>query len=224
MAVARTRSELEALARDAPVEWLAESVALPDGCARIVEETRARLGPVEILVCNAGVGSAHERRVWEQDPAVWREAMTVNLDAPFELTRLALPEMLERRFGRIVMVGSLAALAAGAAPGMSAYVASKAGLVGFTRAVALEVAAYGVTCNAVLPGSVRTRMAEVKVGREAEDAGISVDEAWERRAQRVQAGRLVTAEEVAATIAFLASDEASGINGEAVTVALQGYG
>jgi len=222
LAVARTQSELEALAREAPVEWLAESVASPEGCARIVAEARTRLGPVQILVCNAGVGSARERLVWEQDPAVWREAMTTNLDAPFELTRLALPDMLESRFGRIVMVASLAALPAGAAPGMSAYAASKAGLVGFTHAVAAEVAAYGVTCNAVLPGSVRTRTAELKVEREAADAGITTDEAWRRREQRVHAARLVTAEEVAATIAFLASDEASGVNGEAVAVALQG--
>jgi NAD(P)-dependent dehydrogenase (short-subunit alcohol dehydrogenase family) len=77
-----------------------------------------------------------------------------------------------------------------------------------------------VTCNAVLPGSVRTRTAELKVADEARIAGISIDEAWEARAARTTGGRLVTAGEVAATIAFLAGDEAAGVNGQAVGVTL----
>jgi NAD(P)-dependent dehydrogenase (short-subunit alcohol dehydrogenase family) len=96
-------------------------------------------------------------------------------------------------------------------------------VLGLMRAVALEVAGSGVTCNAVCPGSVRTATAERKVAREAELAGISLDEAWAARAARTPAGRLVEADEVAAAIAFLASDAASGVNGEAVSVALQGY-
>src|SRR4029077_6769233 len=98
--------------------------------------------------------------------------MPLNLAAPFELTRLVLPGMIERRFGRVVMVCSLASLAAGVAPGMSAYVVSKHGLLGLTRAVAVEVAPYGITCNAVLPGSVRTATAELKVAEEAARAGV----------------------------------------------------
>jgi NAD(P)-dependent dehydrogenase (short-subunit alcohol dehydrogenase family) len=132
--------------------------------------------------------------------------------------------MVERRFGRIVMVCSTASLAAGFAPGMSAYVAAKHGLLGLTRAVAVDVAPFGVTCNAVLPGTVRTRMAELKVEQEASRAGITVDEAWAARAAQTRAGRLVSPGEVAATIAFLASDEASAINGVAVEVSLQPHG
>jgi NAD(P)-dependent dehydrogenase (short-subunit alcohol dehydrogenase family) len=77
MGVARTESELEALAAEAPVEILAESVATEDGCRRIVDETR-RLGSIAILVNNAGIGSYHERPIWQQDHEVWRETMAVN--------------------------------------------------------------------------------------------------------------------------------------------------
>ena len=146
--------------------------------------------------------------------------MSVNLDAPFELTRLALPGMLDRRWGRVIMVCSLAATPGGVAPRMSAYAVSKHGLLGLTRAVAVEVAGYGVTCNAVLPASVRTRTAELKVADEAQTAGISIEEAWKARAARTTGGRLVTTEEVAATIAFLASEDAGGVNGQAVGVTL----
>lgn len=224
LAVSRTAEELEALAREAPVDVLAESVATAAGCVRIVDEARRRLGPVEILVNNAGMGSAREHEIWKQDSAVWRESLAVNLEAPFELTRLVAAEMVERRYGRIVMVCSTASLAAGFAPGMSAYVAAKHGLLGLARAVALDVAPYGVTCNAVLPGTVRTRMAELKVAEEARDEGVTIEQAWAARAARTRAGRLVTAEEVAATIAFLVGDDASAINGVALEVALQPHG
>ena len=150
--------------------------------------------------------------------------MALNLDAPFELTRRVLPGMIERRFGRIVMVASLASLAAGVVPGMSAYAVSKHGLLGLVRAVSVEVAGYGVTCNAVLPGSVRTRTAELKVAEEADRAGGTIDEAWAARAARSYAGRLVGETEVAAAIRFLVAEEASGVNGEALGIGLQPWG
>jgi NAD(P)-dependent dehydrogenase (short-subunit alcohol dehydrogenase family) len=224
MAVARTQAELEQLGAEIGAAWLVADLAQPAACARAVDETLGRLGRIDVLVNNAGAGSADEHEVWLQDPAQWRRTMAVNLDAPFELTRLALPGMLERGSGRIVMVGSIAGLAAGVAPRMSAYATSKHGLLGLTRAVAIEVAGSGVTCNAVLPGSVRTATAERKVAIEAELAGSSIEQAWEARAARTAAGRLVEAGEVAAAIAFLASAAASGVNGEAISVALQAYG
>ena len=94
----RQNGERAPVAAEAPVEILAESVATEEGCRRIVDETR-RLGPISILVNNAGVGSYHERPIWEQDPEVWRETMAVNLDGPFHLTRLAAPDMVEERWG-----------------------------------------------------------------------------------------------------------------------------
>jgi NAD(P)-dependent dehydrogenase (short-subunit alcohol dehydrogenase family) len=224
MAVARTAAELETLAAETGAGWIAADLASTAECARAVEETTRRLGRIDILVNNAGIGSAGERRVWLQDPDRWRHAMAVNVDAPFELTRRSLPGMIERRFGRIVMVASLAGLAAGVVPGMSAYAVSKHALLGLMRAVAVEAAEYGITCNAVLPGSVRTRTSELKVAEEAVQAGRTVEEAWAARAARSYAGRLVTDAEVAAAIRFLVGDEASGINGEALTVGLQPWG
>jgi NAD(P)-dependent dehydrogenase (short-subunit alcohol dehydrogenase family) len=224
MGVARTAAELESLATETGAEWLAADLGEPGAAAHAVEETERRLGRIDVLVNNAGIGSAGERPVWEQDPARWRQSLELNLDAPFELTRLALPGMIERSFGRIVMVCSLASLAAGVAPGMSAYVVSKHGLLGLTRAVAVEVAPYGITCNAVLPGSVRTATAESKVAEEAARAGVTHEEAWAARAARSHAGRLVEAGEVAAAIRFLVSDAASGVNGEALGVGLQPWG
>ena len=224
MAVARTQDELERLSRETGAAWLVADLAVPEGCAHAVRQTLEQLGRIDVLVNNAGIGSADEHEVRLQDPAVWRRSMALNLDAPFELSRLALPGMLERGSGRIVMVGSLASLGAGVARGMSAYAASKHGVLGLTRAIAIEVAGSGVTCNAVLPGSVRTATAERRVAKEAELAGSTIDEAWAARAARTPAGRLITPEEVGAAIAFLASDAASGINGEAISIALQSYG
>jgi NAD(P)-dependent dehydrogenase (short-subunit alcohol dehydrogenase family) len=224
LGVSRTVAELESLATEADAEWVAADLAVPGECARLVEETQRRLGRIDILVNNAGIGSAGEKLLWLQDPARWRQAMALNLDAPFELTRLALPVMIEQRFGRVVMVASLASLASGVAPGMSAYAVSKHGLLGLTRAVAVEVAGYGVTCNAVLPGSVHTRTAELKVAEEADRAGGTIEEAWAARAARSYAGRLVTEEEVAAAIRFLVAEEASGVNGEALGIGLQPWG
>ncbi len=224
MAVARTADELSGLADETGAEWLADTVATPDGCGRIIEETERRFGRIDILVNNAAIGSTGEQLTWLQDSARWREAMAVNLDAPFELTRLALPGMIDRGWGRIVMIGSIASLAAGVAPAMSAYAVSKHGLLGLTRAVALEAAEYGVTCNAVLPGTVRTKASELKVAEEAARAGTTLEEAWAARAARTVAGRLVKAEEVAAVVGFLASEDASAVNGETIGVALQAFG
>ena len=215
--VSRTESELTDLAREAPVVVLAESVATEEGCRRVVEEAR-RLGPIAVLVNNAGIGSYGEKAIWDQDPAVWRASMDVNLDGPFHLTRLAARDMVDQRWGRIVMVSSTAGEVGAAAT--SAYCASKHGLIGLMRAIAQDVAPFNITCNAVCPGWVRTRMAETHAEREARERGMSVEDVWAERAAQYPARRVVDADEVARTIVFLASEEASGVNGEAITVAL----
>lgn len=217
MAVARTEDELKAVASEAPIEYLIESVATPGACRRIIEETRARMGPINILVNNAGIGLPEEP-IWLQSREVWDETLAVNLHGPFELTRLAVRDMIDQRWGRVVMVGSTAAEMAW--PEMSAYCVSKHGLIGLMRAVAKDVAPYQVTCNAVNPGWVSTRMADEDADIEAEKRGITADEVWAERLALYPEGRVVHPDEVAATIAFLASDEASGINGESVRVAL----
>ena len=214
MCVARNRRELA----DVGLEYTVADLGTPEGCAHAVAETERRLGPIEILVCNHGIGSAHERVVWEQDPEVWDETMRVNLDGPFHLSRLVLRGMIQRKFGRIVYTSSTAGLIAEHAG--SAYNTSKHGLLGLMRSVAVDGGAYGVTSNAVLPGWVRTEMAERSARQEAKDRGVTTDQVWEERAALYPPGRVATAREVAEVIAFLASEESSGVSGEAIRVAL----
>src|SRR5438034_5362192 len=98
MAVSRSEIELASVAEAASIEYLVESVATADGCCRIVDEALRRMGQIDILVNNAGVGTKKETQIWRADRAAWDESLAVNLTAPFELTRLALPMMIERRF------------------------------------------------------------------------------------------------------------------------------
>jgi len=214
MCVARSRSELEAVGLD----YVVADLGTPEGCAQAVAETENRIGPVEILVCNHGLGSAHEKVIWEQSPEVWRETMRINLDGPFELSRLVLPGMTERGYGRVVYTSSTAGLVAEHAG--SAYNSSKHGLLGLMRSVATDGGAFGVTSNAVLPGWVKTEMAERSARQEAQDRSISPDQVWEERAAMYPPGRVATPQEVAELIAFLASQESSGVSGEAIRVAL----
>lgn len=214
MCVARSRHELQ----EADLEFAAADLGTADGCERAVRDTEKRLGPIEILICNHGIGSAHERVVWEQDADVWSETMQINLDGPFHLSRLVLPAMIERRYGRFVYTSSTAGLVAEHAG--SAYNTSKHGLLGLMRSVAQDAGPYGITSNAVLPGWVRTEMAERSARQEAQDRGVTVDQVWDERAAVYPPGRVVTPEEVAETIAFLASEESSGVSGEAIRVAL----
>ena len=216
MAVARTENEL----LETGLEYVVADLGTVEGCERAVAETGARLGPVEILICNHGIGSAHERVIWEQDPATWDETMRINLDGPFHLSRLILKSMVESRYGRLVYTASTAARVAEHAG--SAYNCSKHGLIGLMRSVARDGGAYDVTSNAVLPGWVRTEMAERSALAEAQASGITAEEVWKQRAALYEPGRVATPLEVAEMIAFLASEESSGVSGQAITVALGG--
>jgi len=214
MAVARSEGELQALG----VDYLVADLGTPEGCAEAVEETTRRLGPTDLFVCNHGIGSAHETVLWEQDPEIWYQSMRINLDGPYHLTRLLLPAMVERGYGRMVYTSSTAGRIAEYAG--SAYNTSKHGLLGLMRSVSQDGGPHGVTANAVLPGWVRTEMAERSAEAEAEKRGISVDAIWEERNALYPPGRVVTPVEVAEVIAFLASEESSGVSGQAITVAL----
>jgi NAD(P)-dependent dehydrogenase (short-subunit alcohol dehydrogenase family) len=220
LAVGRSESDLATLASETGAEVLAVSLATTEGCERTVEEAHRRLGPVDILVNNAGIDLDGGRAIWEQRVEDWEQTLALNLHAPFTLTRLVSGEMVRRGWGRVVMVGSTAGQVA--APGMTAYCTSKHGLVGLMRAVAQDVAPFGVTCNAVMPGWVKTAAADRSASAEAQASGRSVEEIWAQRAASYPAGRVLVPGEIAEVIAFLASDAASGVNGEPVTVALGG--
>jgi NAD(P)-dependent dehydrogenase (short-subunit alcohol dehydrogenase family) len=216
MIVSRTAAELVSVG----VEYVAADLATAAGCALAVAETEERVGPIDILVVNHGIGSAHERLVWEQDPEVWRETMRVNLDGPFELARLTVGGMCQRGFGRLVFTSSTAGEKAERCG--SAYTASKHGLIGLARAVAQDAGPFGVTSNAVLPGWVRTAMAERSAKTEAERRGVTIEQVWRERAAIYPQNRVLEPREVAEVIVFLCSDAAGGVNGEAITVALGG--
>jgi len=214
MGVSRSEGELAALG----LEYTVADLGTAEGCQRAVAETERRLGPINVLICNHGLGSAHERVIWEQDPQVWTEMMQINLDGPSHLSRLVLPGMVERGYGRLVYTSSTAGVVAEYAG--SAYTAAKHGLIGLMRAVALDAGTHGITANAVLPGWVRTEMADRSARAEADERGITSEQVWEERAASYPPGRVATPQEVAEMIAFFASEESSGVSGEAVRVAL----
>jgi NAD(P)-dependent dehydrogenase (short-subunit alcohol dehydrogenase family) len=216
MIVSRSALELQGVG----LEYVVADLGTSAGCGLAVAETERRLGPIEVLVVNHGIGSAHERLVWEQDPEVWRETMRVNLDGPFELARLTVGGMCARGFGRLVFTSSTAGEKAERSG--SAYTASKHGVIGLARAIAQDAGPFGVTSNAVLPGWVRTAMAERSAKTEAERRGISVEDVWRERAAIYPQKRVLEPREVAQVITFLCSDAAGGVNGEAITVALGG--
>jgi 3-hydroxybutyrate dehydrogenase len=216
MVVARSATELAALG----LHYVTADLGTSEGCAHAVAETERRLGPIDLLVVNHGIGSAHEKLIWEQDPAVWRQTMSINLDGPFELARLTVGGMCQRGFGRLVFTSSTAGEKAERSG--SAYTASKHGVIGLARAVAQDAGPFGVTSNAVLPGWVRTEMAERSARTEAERRKITVEEVWRERAAIYPQNRVLEPREVAQVIAFLCSDAAGGVNGEAITVALGG--
>jgi NAD(P)-dependent dehydrogenase (short-subunit alcohol dehydrogenase family) len=214
MCVSRSEQELARLGLD----YVVADLGTREGCGVAATETESRLGPVEIFVCNHGIGSAREKVLWDQNEDLWDETMRINLDGPFHLSRIIMKSMVARRYGRIVYTSSTAGLVA--EPAGSAYNSSKHGLLGLMRSAATDGGPFGITANAVLPGWVRTDMAERSAAQEASDRSITAEAVWEERARLYPPGRVVTPEEVAEVIAFLASEESSGVSGEAVRVAL----
>lgn len=218
LVTARSADELAETAALAPgIVPFAADLEGEAGCAAVIEEARRVLGPVEILVVNHGIGSAHEPAIWELTPADWRRTMAINLDAPFHLTRLAAADMRAAGWGRIVMTSSTSGEVGSART--AAYAASKHGLIGLMRCAAWDVGTFGATCNAVLPGWVRTAMADRSGRAEAERVGTTLEQVWAERDALYPRGRSLEPSEIAATIAFLCTEAASGINGEAITVA-----
>ena len=179
-------------------------------CDALVARAVRDFGAVDILVNNAGL--QHVAPVEEFPVETWERLVRIMLFGAFYLTRAALPHMYRKGWGRIVNIASVHGLVA--SPYKSAYVAAKHGLVGFTKAVALEAAEKGVTVNAVCPSYVRTPLVEKQIADQAKVHGISED-AVVRDIMLAPAAlkRLLEPSEVAAYVRFLCSDEAAGITG-----------
>jgi len=212
--VARTESTL---ASSGLPNYVTADLSTESGCRCAVDKAVELLGgPIDVLVCNHGIGSAHEKPLHETDAESWKQSMDTNVAGPFYLTRAVMPSMVERRYGRIVYTSSTAATEA--EPSAVGYNTSKAALCGLMRSVALDGGIHNVTSNAVLPGWVRTEMAERSAIAEAVKRGITPEKVWEERAELYPAKRVVNPEEVAHTILFLASEESSGVSGESIRV------
>jgi NAD(P)-dependent dehydrogenase (short-subunit alcohol dehydrogenase family) len=168
----------------------------------------------DILVNNAGI--AESAPLTKTSDELWQKHLAVNLSGTFYCMRAALPEMIERGWGRVINVASIAGKTGG--PYIAAYSASKHGVLGLTRSAALEVAAKGITVNAICPGYVDTEMTSRAIENIANKTRLTADQAMESIKKMSPQNRIVEPEEVAALGVLLASDEGRGINGQAINV------
>ena len=184
-------------------EALTLDVTQPDAAEAVIAATVGKHGRLDVLVNNAGITKDQLMLRMKRDD--WDTVLATNLTAAFALTQAALRPMLKQRGGRIICVSSVVGQSGNA--GQANYAASKAGLIGFAKSVALEVASRGITVNVVAPGLIDTDMTRA-----------ITDSAHEDWAARIPLKRLGTPDDVAAAVCFLASNEASYITGQVLAV------
>jgi len=196
--------------REKGVAALAVAADVTDRAAvdAALAEVRAQLGPIAIMVTAAGLDAFDAFTGMTTD--TWERVLAINLTGTFHCLQAALPDMLEARWGRMVTISSSSAQSG--APRMAHYVASKAGVIGLTKALALELAPHGITVNCIPPGMIDTPML-----RRAE-AGGNVGNLEKVASRMIPVGRTGTPEEVAAACGFLCSDEAGFITGQVIGV------
>ena len=183
---------------------VADRAAVDDALAQV----RAQLGPIRIMVTAAGLDAFAP--VTDITIETWERVLAINLTGTFHCLQAAVPDMLEARWGRMVTISSSSAQSG--APRMAHYVASKAGVIGLTKALALELAPHGITVNTIPPGMIDTPML-----RRAE-AGGDIGNIDKVAARMIPVGRTGTPDEVAATCGFLCSDDAGFITGQVIGV------
>ncbi len=214
---ARSAEEIEAVAarlrgRGFEVEAVPCDVADPAAIERLAAAARGRLAQVDILINNAGISSSAPVR--NQSLEEWRRLFAVNVEGLFLATRAFLPAMAER-----AVVANVASIAGRTgAPYIAAYAASKHAVIGFTRACAAEVAARGVTVNALCPGYVDTSMTDRSIERIVEKTGRSAQETRSRLLDANPQGRLIEPGEVAFLAVALCDERARGVNGQAIGI------
>lgn len=206
---ARTREQVESVAQETAGIALVCDVSNPES----VTQMFADLKP-DILVNNAGI--AESATFVTTSDELWQKHLAINLSGTFYCTRAALPAMLEKGWGRVINIASIAAKTG--APYIAAYTASKHGVLGLTRSLAMEVATGGVTVNAICPGYVDTEMVSRGIEKITARTGRSADQALDILRKMSPQNRLVTPEEVAAMALLLASEEGRGINGQGINI------
>jgi len=192
--------------------WTTGDIGEVSDAERLVGECVERFGRIDVLVNNAAAPQGADRdEICSVPVEVFDEVIRINLRGTYLVSRAVVPFMREQRWGRIVSVSSGVGVIP--APLSTAYSASKAGILGLTRALAMDVARWGITVNAVCPSALATSRAVVSL-----DPDVDVDEEIERRGQRVPVGRHGRPEDIASAIAYLASEEASFMTAQYLVV------
>jgi len=193
--------EIKAMGRQSTA--ILADVSSTEDVTRMVETTMSTYGRIDILVNNAGITRDHLLlRMTDDD---WNDVLKINLNSVFICTRAVLRHMMKQRWGRIVSIASIVGVVGN--PGQANYAATKAGIIGFTRTVAKEVASRGITANAIAPGFIETVMTK------------QLEENWQQELKkRIPAGYFGTPRDVAEAVAFLASEEARYITGQILGV------
>ena len=197
------------------VRYSGADMSDPDAIRAMADYACGEFGRIDIVVNNAGI--QHVAPVDEFPDSKWDAILAINLSSAFHLIKAVLPQMKARKWGRIVNVASAHGLTA--SPFKSAYVAAKHGMVGLSRAVALEVAEHGVTCNTVCPGYVKTPLVDQQIADQAKAHGISPENVV-RDVMLVHQARkeFVRVEELAALAVFLCSDAGASMTGTALAM------
>ena len=203
------------VARELDAHFIEADLSQRAECKRLVDESLARFGRVDILVNVAGYQHIDPVEDFPEDE--WDRMLAVMLTAPFLLTRYVWPGMKARGWGRIVNISSIHGMVA--SPFKSAYVSAKHGLIGLTRTTALEGGPYGVTVNAIAPAYVRTPLVERQIADQARTRGLSEEEVVAKvMLEPAAIKRLIEPDEVAAMVHYLCSDDARNITGSVFTL------
>ena len=215
----RTETDLQRVADDIRARGgeafpIVCDVTQPDSIAHVLAQVRAALGDVTILVNNAGQAGSH--KFLGHDDALWQRMIDMNLNSVYHVTKQVAPMMVGAGWGRIVNIASVASKVGGKY--IAAYTASKHGVLGLTRALAVELVSYNITVNAVCPGYVDTPMTDTGVANIAARTKLSEAEARAALEKTSPQNRLITPDEVAHLVKMLVSEEARGITGQAINV------